>query len=331
MRKFLYIYLFLFANVAFAKPHLCLFNQDEILTPQSKNVLKILGIHHDAKQSLQDIYKSLDDQYGRKPGQERWQMTKNERLQKIAPALRASLKNLGIIDEVLPPKEKDYQSLVIHGSTINSMRQKVLFLNNLIQSGLITNPETKDYYFITGDRQINSNEHIDDLSFDTLSRPGWKEEKVYKYYTQHGTFKTESDGARVAVDQLIQNPLIRNKFVFVSTPMQPILNDDGSPKIKDGAPELRRPHTGDTIQTLMREHREIINSPSLWVSAGPNIYYQNAITLRELLDAATPMDIIDIATIGPATSEATAIEVLVDAFRNTFQREMEVLEKLAAT
>ena len=278
-----------------------------------RRLLSVLDIN--AAQALENVYQDFAEKYGRAPGQERWELSENKVLQKKREEVVPLLKYLGFLDEKKPEQEQ-FDYVVVHGSSLESMRCRAAFLNGLVESGKIKNTDKTIFCFITGERELRTIEksQIGGDLWQEKMQTKWQKGKVYNGYKNDlDSFATQTDAAKLAVEQMIVDPKLREKFVFVSTPMLPVLDDKGQ-KVMEENGDVKMP--------------AILTKKSGWISANPHIPYQNAVVVRELMDAGAKGEPLEMQTYGPATGVSPRLEVTMDAVRNAFQRELEVVQRM---
>lgn len=90
-----------------------------------------------------------------------------------------------------------------------------------------------------------------------------------------------------------------------------------------------RPHTGNTIATLLRETGNDTDKKTfLFISSGPFTPYQAAVIAREFLDQNIPLKNLEV--VGPPAKPRTTMSIHMDNLRNTLQREIEVFQRISA-
>ena len=107
-------------------------------------LLSLCNITHDG--TLPDIVAKTQAAWLRKAGTERWQIS--EKSFENPAKVRDLLTQLGMVNEVLPPK-KQYDAIVIFGGTLNNMRKRLAYAEKLITNQKISAPQI---VFLVGQR-----------------------------------------------------------------------------------------------------------------------------------------------------------------------------------
>jgi hypothetical protein len=161
---------------------------------------------------------------------------------------------------------------------------------------------------ITGDRELFSYEDITQSNHGF--RQGWLAPASNKLP------KTEGESASIIVDQLIDDPILRTRIKVLISPK----------RYDKSTGKWVRPHTGNTIETLLEKIENPNTKKFLFISNNPYVAYQHAVITREFLDRALKNSTIE--TIGSETAAKTEVVQLIDNLRNTLQRELEVWERV---
>lgn len=251
----------------------------------------------------------LQKKYGRTTTQERYQLSQNQQIEKKRDQLFPSFAKLGMTDSALP-SQKNYDFIIILGSTIENMRDRVAFFLYLLEKKIITLTSATQLFFIAGDRELFPHENILESKKHSF-QPNWIAPSSNKLP------KTEAEAASPVLDQLVSDSSLRNRMRVLVTPKR----YDASTK------QWLRPHTGNNIETLM-EHIGNISSRKrfLFISSNPEVAYQNAVISREFLDRSL-LDKVELETVGPLTTKDSSVAEL-DNLKNTLHRELEVWERL---
>jgi hypothetical protein len=275
------------------------------LSSPMREVLEALNISLNL--SASDTLKILQDRYGRKPNEERHQIKLNQDLESKKESLWPLFKKLDMVDTVMPPKQ-GYDAIVILGATIERMRDRLLFLLKMIQNGKIKLNHKTRFFIAAGDRDLFSYEDISKSSFPF--RTGW----ISPIEAQKP--KTEGEAAFFIMDQMIPDKNLRKRFKVLIAPK----------RYDKDQKKWVRPHTGNTIEILLKDFKKPISVTFLFISNNPYIGYQDAVIAREFLDQSLEKN--QVTTVGTKTSLKITVSNLLDNVRNTLQRELEVWNRL---
>jgi len=252
-------------------------------TPAFANILKTVDIS--PNNSLEDIHRSLKEKFGRRPGQERWQVSPvhQEKKKKLIPSLKA----LGMVTQTLP-RDNHYDTIILYGATVSSMRRSVQFLDTLWASGL----RADNIVYLAGERSLDPQIESENVLFDpahskTPFRKGWKHPAKAPNH--------EAEAAAFVWEQIIKSKDLRAKAVqYISVP----LKLDG----KTGV--LLRPNTAMTIQAWLETQPKF----GKWLTISPNPYrlYQEAVT-RQCLKEQGVLEKVSLETVGPEAIKAVPL------------------------
>jgi hypothetical protein len=228
--------------------------QSDLLSPALFNLLEVTGIKHDG--TLTSIVAETQKAWLRRPGTERWNMEDN--FEALKPQIMPLLKELGFLDEALPPKYH-YKYALILGSTVSGMRKRISYLLELYKRGM----RFANLVFLVGARPLDPIKESPDILYKRDNqylpfRPGWKQPVT--------PAQTETEVAHMIFDQAELPAYFKDsvKIHFVDTPMQK--NDNGT---------LRRPNTGDTVNHWLKQGIE--PGTVLAISNQPYVRYQEAV------------------------------------------------------
>ncbi|HBN22146.1 MAG TPA: hypothetical protein DD412_02770 [Holosporales bacterium] len=164
--------------------------------------------------------------------------------------------DLGELKDVYPLiKKADY--VLIMGSTVESMRARIMFFNRLVAEGKITLQPTTQIVFLSGDRPLLPSENATVLTSSTFNplREGWIAPEALP--------ENEVDLAPFLWKQLELTPvLLSYEPVYVNAPK------------KDGT---HRATTADTVEAFARNHRPTPGHV-LIISENPFVRYQGLVT-----------------------------------------------------
>ena len=257
--------------------------------PDLLKLLATLGIQHDG--TLVGINKIAQEKFLRKPGQERWEMEDiyEDKRSLILPLLE----KLVVIHAVFP-SSRHYGTIIIHGAVVETMRQRLKFLDMLWAQGI----RGDEIVFLTGERPLDPTlENEEKLSNQELSaipfKPGWCRKIPIP--------STEADAASLVWDQVISHPDLQKKKVhFVRAPMK------HNPMT--GKPQ--RPSTKDTVLAWIATEPKV--GKILAISNNPYIPYQHQVMLNILEQEGVLKKGVTLETVGPAANSDTLIAVHLD-------------------
>lgn len=256
--------------------------------PNFISVFNALGIK--IKNTVDDINRYAQDNFLRKPDEERWQMAQS-RYEKKRHKLFPALKGLGLYQKVVPRVGAKYDYAVVLGATVPSMRKRALFLQEAFEKYNIT---FESVVFLVGQRPLSSEIEDEGTLFcvkDGSIRKDWVKSENLKV-------KTETDGAKLAWDQVITNPKLKKmSVIFVDTPM---------------SSEGKRPTTGDTVKAWMSLN--VKPGAVIAISSNPHVPYQDMVLRNLLTEYNWFKNGGKLKTIGSAVDEDAKVGVMLDAF-----------------
>lgn len=253
-------------------------------------VLEFLGTHVDKECSAQKANKLSQQKMLRKPGVERWQIKETispGQAKKIRPFLNA----LGVIQEVIPSKQ-NYDYILIHASSIDSMRRRVAFLEQLYSKGL----RFKKVVFLVGTRKLDPVIESEEKLFEETQskvpfRDGW--------IAPIDMVETEDKAAEIVWDQIVRNDALRLSNI------EYVISD----YVNDGQ-KIRRANTRDTIVNWLRT--QPAPGSILAISNNPYINYQHATMLSAFSENSKLSNGMSVETVGPAAQEGLPIAIHLD-------------------
>ena len=167
---------------------------------------------------------------------------------------------IGDKGDILPPDGAEYSYILLNGSTVQNMRQRLNTLVKMVESGYLKISEKTKIVFLSGDRDLFPEE-----TTDVLDNPG-------PFLINESWVKPEYPTSEAGAAQWIWSQsrlpeVLRSCHItFVNAPKKEILGADGSVK-------LMRPSTDDTVKTWIE-----VNSPEpgrcFSVSSQPFVNYQ---------------------------------------------------------
>lgn len=257
--------------------------------PDLLKLLAILGIQHDG--TLVGINKITQEKFLRKPGQERWEMEEvyEDKRFLILPLLE----KLGVIYAIFPSSQH-YDTIIIHGAVVETMRQRLRFLDTLWSHGI----RGEEIVFLTGERPLDpileNEEKVFNQEFSAIPfRSGWCRKNL--------TPSTEADIAPLVWDQVISQPDLRKKTAhFVRAPM----------KYDPTTGQSHRPSTKDTVLAWLATSPKM--GRILAISNNPYIPYQHQAMLNILEQEGVLKKGVTLETVGSGANSDTLIAVHLD-------------------
>lgn len=236
---------------------------------------------------------------------ERWEVYDDKSILEHREIILKTMGDLGFFDEIKPDLHVEYDHVLILGASVGRMRSRLAFLQQLVSQGL----KYKNLYFLTGERPLDPKIEDESSLYQVTSsnyvfKEDWKRPKELP--------KTESEGARLAWEQLVGSDLEPPEYVDVE--MQ------GN----------KRPSTVDTINAWLAKGPN--KGRTLVISNNPYVPYQHAVVLGTLMKAGfiTPEQIGLIASVGPsAKPENERLRVLLDNFARTLFAEKKVWDAVS--
>ncbi len=235
---------------------------------REKHVAKIFQAfktHLTSESSLEDMNVFAQANFLRPRGYERFEpeslshykaLVNDCLTQEEQNAIYKVFEDLGELKDVYPlVKKVDY--VLIMGSTVKSMQNRIMFLNRLVAEGHITLQPTTQVVFLSGDRPLLPGENAALLTSSAFYplRKGWVMPKTLP--------ENELDLAPFFWEQLELTPaLYAYKPIYVQSPK------------KDGT---HRATTGDTVEEFADKHRPI-QGHVLIISENPFVRYQGLVT-----------------------------------------------------
>lgn len=239
----------------------------------------------------------------RPAGQERQCMGPIQKFSTYSNQLYPLFKSLGDVDTVYP-KQLDYDYILINGSTVRNMRERVKTLINLVDSGkIIMTPKTQ-IVFLSGDRDLFSEDKEGSLQDTQLlgCNPQFKTIKLPK---------TEYEAAIWIWQQAnLPEELRATRINFINAPK--IKTTDKSGRIK-----FMRPTTATTVKKWLESSPK--PGSCLCISSQPFVYYQT-LTTSMLLNADSNRFQVDgtgESASEPETKFSKQVDVVMDNLART--------------
>jgi hypothetical protein len=228
----------------------------------------------------------------RPAGKQRWESA--DPYAPVRAHLMPYLSDLNMVDPVYP-EDKEYDVILINGSTVPVMRMYLSFLESLFtEHGVYA----KKIVLLTGKRLLDPVHDSDALMFDsTLAgvpfRQDWECPEVIPTY--------ESEAFRMLWDQMILSDALHSTEVVVI---------DAPEKWDARLGSYTRPTTVDTIRAWLATHP----SPGklLSISGNPFIHYQDATFRIELERQGLLNEGATLETVGPARPNITPTTIYLD-------------------
>lgn len=256
--------------------------------PHFHSVFHALGIK--VENTIDDMNRYAQNNFLRKPDEERWQMAQSK-YEKKRHKLIPALKGLGLYQKVVPRVGAKYDYAVVLGATVPSMRKRLFFLQEAFERYNVT---FDSVVFLVGQRPLSPEVEDENTIFcpkDGSIRKDWvKPQKL--------TVKTETDGAKLAWDQVITNKKLKEiPIIFVDTPM---------------SAEGKGPTTGDTVKAWMGLN--VKPGAVIAFSSNPHVPYQDMVLRNLLVEYGWFKKGGKLKTIGSAVDEDAKVGVMLDAF-----------------
>ncbi|HQS85137.1 MAG TPA: hypothetical protein PLY23_09650, partial [Alphaproteobacteria bacterium] len=277
-------------------------------------------------ENLKEMTKTLQRDFLRKPGIERWHMKEVPYKKKdILPFLE----KLGFMDEVLPSQEinASLNYIFIHGAHVERMRDRINFLLTKIWPKLSEDIKKRVHIvFLTGDRKLDveTDEKETLFSLDlskTSMRPGWTPPSLPPI--------KENDAARILWDQLVFDKTLRERILFVDTP-RPIANHRPTTRDTliawlDSLTQFQKdPNSVSLVYRSFWENAaELKTSNILAISNNPFIPYQDLIFRNFLREEG--LESVCLETVGSKASANVLIAVHLDNLARTLQETLNTL------
>lgn len=236
----------------------------------------------------------------RKQHEERSSLVAQPRFKTYANALFPLFTQLGDVEDVYPG-EKEYDYILLNGSTVLNMRERLHTLSDLVQRGAITLTSQTQIVFLTGNRDLFSPQEEGSLNdpHPFTQDSGWK--------PSHPLPKSEYEAAQwVWAQSQLPDQLRAAKIIFVNAPKTQSIHKETGKVI------WVRPTTAGTIKTWMQTNPK--PGKCLVISSQPFVYYQ-VLTTRKNLGAN-----FDIHGAGQSTMSQESFPGQVDIFLDNLAR-----------
>jgi hypothetical protein len=209
------------------------------------------------------------------------------------------------------PKRKHYRYILLNGSTVQSMRERLKTLVDLINARKLLITPTTEIVFLTGERALFSEEDSKQLMDPSPLKvdPQWKMPSSFP--------KTEEQAARWIWSQTLLPCSLRDaKITFVKaknkSEKDPVTNEV----------IIKRPNTMDTVQTWIQSGK-IEPGTCLSISSQPYVYRQKATTMGAFKKAGLLKKGFSVEGVGLGQNEKNLnqfkenIAVVLDNFAHT--------------
>lgn len=240
---FFVVFVFLFNTITAHAPA----PQEDQRLNKLHAIFKTLGT--DIKKTYEAMNAYAQANWLRKPGQERWHMSKSQHQNKLT-AIKPHLEGLGFINAIEPTQQNPDHVLLL-GASVFRMRSRLNYLFQLINAKKIN---TKKITFLVSERPLDPAIEPESLMLDKKHiRDGWVKPKTLP--------KTEAEAAKFIWEQM-QKPKDANTLCveFVTTPM---LTKNGK-KV--------RANTADTLHTWFQQSPKV--GQVVAISNNPYVPYQ---------------------------------------------------------
>lgn len=255
-------------------------NPDGTPSRPLKELFKILELPVPA--TAKEMNEVAQKKFLRPKDKERWQM--EDRFENKRVPLLRHFQKWGMIGAVAP-RSKQYDAFLILGATVDTMRQRILYLQAFWQKGA----RPKSIVFLCGDRPL-------DFSIE-------KEALKLK-----GSPKTEFEAATALWQSLIVEKDLREHPVhFIKVPL--------STNSKTG--EKKRPNTRDTVLAFLATTPKA--GKYLAFSNNPYIVYQDLVFRRVLEEKGLTGSNVYLETVGPAAEEPKMSVLLDNIARSLYE------------
>jgi hypothetical protein len=240
--------------------------KDVLLT--SRKFSQVKDIHKSDDPTVQDLNALAQDKFLRPKGSERLDEIAKEHYRALCAHLSTEQKDkiinlfraLGEIDPVYPI-QKSPRYILIQGSTVPNMRERIMFLQELVTQGQIDLRPDAQIIFLAGERVLFSTEtpHVLTNTEPFPMRQGWEPPPKLP--------GDEREAAKMVWDQLDLTPRLRSK--------KPLFVEASK---KQGA---QRAQTEDCVRAWI-ENPLTKPGSCLIVSSNPYVNYQTRVTFMIL-------------------------------------------------
>ena len=212
--------------------------------------------------TLENLNTIAQDVFLRKPGLERKDLKVSDSPMASVrdESLLGLFRSIGDKGDILPPTRAEYDYILLNGSTVQNMRQRLNALVRMVESEHLKINEKTKIVFLSGDRDLFPEETADVLDNPALF-------SIDESWVKPEYPKSEAEAARWIWGQSKLPVALRScNITFVNAPKKEIVDKDGSIK-------MIRPSTDDTVKTWIE-----INNPEpgrcFSVSSQPFVNYQ---------------------------------------------------------
>ncbi len=243
----------------------------------------------------------------RKSGQERKDIRLQPRFKDYAGELFSLFQKLGDVDPVYPSR-KTYDYVLINGSTVKNMRERLYGLSWFVKNNMLTiTPQTK-IVFLTGDRDLFKPE--DEGALEDCApfnqNPNWQEPKTKP--------KSEYEAAQWIWQQSdLPETLRLASIIFINAPKTEAKNT------QTGQITWNRPTTSGTVKAWLEQDKPKPGT-CLAISSQPFVYYQ-LLTIQKNLP---PEFRVEGAGLSIHTKESFVqdVDIFLDNFARTIYTEL---------
>lgn len=266
-----------------------LVNGENDLNEDYLGVLSVLGEKVSTNYTVQEINEISQERMLRKKGVERWALPRTG--EEFRAELMPKLESLGVINEVRPLRTQ-YDYVLIHAGSIDTMRRRVAYLEELYKNGI----RFGKVVFLTGTRKLDPIYESEDVLFNeerssVAFRKGW--------IAALDMVEVEHEAAEIVWDQIVKSDELR--LTNVEYVVASVVSDGDC---------LRRANTADTILSWLRMRPPLGNI--LCISNNPYIPYQHATMEKLLKECQLQGRGVSVETVGPSAAEDVPVAVHLD-------------------
>jgi len=320
MKKILNLCVIAFSLMLFKPCYSSIFDSNNTPRHDVVSIFQMMGLSQDQEPTLENLNAYAQSHFLRPP--------KSERLSPEAIAFYKTLLGLksdeekseilklfnriGDIEAIYPSEEPiDY--ILIMGSTVSSMRTRLMFLAQLFETGKIKAKSNVPIVFLTGDRDLFESETAEVLLNPSPFplNPEWRAPKTLP--------TNENQLGELIWNQLaLPQSLRSHNPIFIKAPKRQ---------------DQKRASTDDTVRAWLDEY-SVSPGHCLIISENPFVNYQELVT-RVVFQRVKPnIEGFTFQAVGPSNREAdkdidTNLGVLLDNLARTLYMQLE-LKKLNA-
>jgi hypothetical protein len=207
--------------------------------------------------------------------------------------LMGLFREMSLIDELVPEAGKHYQYILVHGSTVQNMRERLANLDAKVRSGVVVLYHDTQIIFAVGHRKLFTTETI-----AVIKDPA--PYKLNPYWELKEEPTNEIEAARIVWEQLDLSPELRDK--------EPFFTDAPASGV------LGRANTADTVHVWLEKFHPTSDDLCLSVSSQPFGLYQERVVEKKAAKDGVYIDCDPLATRAEVEkySQNVALGVLID-------------------